>query len=261
MSHMSLQKCRKILKIIVQIQHILLATSHGSGTISRKYRRKNNGADLSGPLTLGLFLAVYYVFKYWQWTLVLVVILAMIVLAYYLRSKKRSRAKSASSAPYAFDHNATFQTDKDEEVSKGDEFERYVVNLLDERYFTIVEWTTDIMRKHHRYVEADTRPDLLVRYDPTGEEFYVECKYRSYLYEHKFQWSTHEQMNRYLRFAYEKKLPFFVVMGLGGTPNRPEKMYCVPLQEVRYPHLYPKGMINFYHEPGKNLFWDGYKLY
>jgi len=229
--------------------------AHGSETISRRYRKDE--ADFGGILILGLFAAVYYIFKYWQWTLALILILGLIGLAYYL--KKRSKKKSANND---FHYSESIpQVENYEAVQKGDEFERYVVDLFDEKYFTIVEWTTDNMRKHSRYVEADTRPDLLIRYNPSGEEFYVECKYRSKLYENKFMWSTHEQMNRYFRFAYEKKLPFFVIMGLGGAPNKPEKMYCVPLQEIKYPQLYPKVMIDFYHEPGQNFFWNGSRLH
>ncbi|WP_321416577.1 hypothetical protein [uncultured Methanomethylovorans sp.] len=109
-------------------------------------------------------------------------------------------------------------------------------------------------------MEADTRPDLLIRYNLTGEEFYVECKYRSYFYENKFQWSTSEQMNRYLRFAYEQNKPFFVVLGLGGTPDKPEKIFCIPIQEAKYPALYSSVLTKFSHETGKDFFWNGHTL-
>lgn len=243
------------IKLHIVDKSLFFLTVHGSETISRRYKRDE--PDLSGILTLGLLVAVYYIFKYWQWTLALIVILGFIGVIYYL--KKKSKKKSVNYNHHSLE--STFQMENDQAVQKGDEFERYVVDLFDEKYFTIVEWTTDNMRKHSRYVEADTRPDLLMRYNPTGEEFYVECKYRSKLYENMFMWSTHEQMNRYFRFAYEKKLPFFVIMGLGGAPSKPEKMYCVPLQEIKYPQLYPKAMIDFYHEPGKGFFWNGFILY
>jgi hypothetical protein len=229
---------------------------YGSETISRRYRRRDE-ADFGGILILGLFVAVYYIFKHWQWTLALILILGSIGLVYYL--KRKSKKKSVNKNLYS--SKSISQVENYEAVQKGDEFERYVVDLFDEKYFTIVEWTTDSMRKHNRYVEADTRPDLLIRYNLSGDEFYVECKYRSNLYENMLEWSTHEQMNRYFRFAYEKKLPFFVIMGLGGTPSKPDKMYCVPLQKIKYPQLYQKFLIDFYHEPGKNFFWNGSRLH
>jgi hypothetical protein len=45
---------------------------------------------------------------------------------------------------------------EDGSVEKGDDFERYVVDMFDERYFSVVEWTSDISRKHDRFVESDT---------------------------------------------------------------------------------------------------------
>jgi len=172
----------------------------------------------------------------------------------------KSRNEFACSAPNARASKKLFQINNNQAVSKGDKFERYVVDKFDENKFTIVEWTTDTTRKHHRYVEADTRPDLLIRYNLTGEEFYVECKYRSYFYENKFQWSTPEQMNRYLRFAYKQNKPFFVVLGLGGTPDRPEKIFCIPIQEAKYPALYSSVLTKFSHEAGKDFVWNGHIL-
>ncbi len=172
----------------------------------------------------------------------------------------KSRDELAQTASNARASKKLFQRNNNQAVSKGDKFERYVVDKFDENKFTIVEWTTDTTRKHHRYVEADTRPDLLIRYNLSGEEFYVECKYRSYFYENKFQWSTPEQMNRYLRFAYEQNKPFFVVLGLGGTPDRPEKIFCIPIQEAKYPALYSSVLTKFSHETGKDFLWDGHTL-
>jgi len=70
-----------------------------------------------------------------------------------------------------------------ESIEKGNDFEKYVVSLFDEKYFSIVQWSTDITRKHDRFVESDTGPDLIVRYIPEDEIFCVECKFRSGLFE------------------------------------------------------------------------------
>ncbi len=144
---------------------------------------------------------------------------------------------------------------EDESVEKGNDFEKYVVGLFDKKYFSIVQWSTDIARKHDRYVEADAGPDLTIRYVPTGEIFYVECKFRSDLYEGKLHWSSPEQLKRYHDFARENKHPFFVAAGLGGAPSYPEKMFCIPLEEARYPALYPSVFEKFERNPDKNFFW------
>lgn len=144
---------------------------------------------------------------------------------------------------------------EDESEQKGNDFEKYVVNLFDDKYFSIVQWSTDIMRKHDRFVESDTGPDLIVRYLPKDEVFCVECKFRSGLFEGKLQWSDSQQLKRYQDFAREKKLPFFVVIGFGGNSSYPERMFCIPLEEAKYPALFPGVFKKFERNPNKPFFW------
>lgn len=42
---------------------------------------------------------------------------------------------------------------ENESEQKGDDFEKYVVDLFDEKQFSIVQWTTDMARKHTRFVD------------------------------------------------------------------------------------------------------------
>jgi hypothetical protein len=73
---------------------------------------------------------------------------------------------------------------------KGDDFEKYVIDLFDEKYFSIMQWTTDMARKHTRFVESDCGPDLVLRHRLTNEIFCVECKFRSNLYKDQLHWSA-----------------------------------------------------------------------
>jgi hypothetical protein len=144
---------------------------------------------------------------------------------------------------------------EDESVEKGNDFEKYVVNLFDDRYFSIVQWSTDITRKHDRYVESDAGPDLIMRYIPKDEIFCVECKFRSGLFEGKLQWSNPQQLKRYQDFAREKRLSFFVVIGSGMKPYYPERMFCMPLKEAKYPALFPSVFEIFERKPDRPFFW------
>jgi hypothetical protein len=144
---------------------------------------------------------------------------------------------------------------EDESVGKGNDFEKYVVDHFDEDYFSVVQWSTDITRKHDRLVEADMGPDLIIRYEPKGEKFCVECKFRSDLYEDKLNWSNSHQLDRYKEYAKEYRLPFFVIIGLGGDPTYPERMFCIPLEEAKYPGLFPSVFERFERDPDKNFFW------
>ncbi|MFA0821950.1 MAG: hypothetical protein ACC612_03550 [Methanomethylovorans sp.] len=150
---------------------------------------------------------------------------------------------------------------EDGNVEKGDEFEKYVVDLFDENYFSVEQWTTDIARKHDRFVESDCNPDLVMRYTYKGrdERFCVECKFRSDLYQDKLNWTNPEQLERYREYERESGLPFFVVIGLGGEPDYPERMFCIPLEEANYPALYPSVFERFERDPEKPFFWsNGY---
>jgi hypothetical protein len=138
---------------------------------------------------------------------------------------------------------------------KGDDFERYVVDLFDEKHFSVVQWTTDMARKHTRFVESDCGPDLVLRYRYTNEIFCVECKFRSKLFKGKLQWSASRQLERYRVFAKYNKIPFFVVIGLGGMARKPKKMFCVPLEETNYPALSPELFEKFERNPKNNFFW------
>lgn len=151
---------------------------------------------------------------------------------------------------------------EDDCVEKGDDFEGYVANLFDERYFSIVEWTSDISRKHDRIVESDGNPDLMIRYKykDRNEKFCVECKFRSGLYQDKLHWTKPYQLDRYRKYAADNEIPFFVVIGLGGNPKSPDFLFCIPLEEAKYPALYPSVLEKFERDPEKNFFWDGKRL-
>lgn len=138
---------------------------------------------------------------------------------------------------------------------KGDEFEIYVVDLFDEKLFSIVQWTTDMARKHTRFVESDCGPDLVLRYRPTNEIFCVECKFRSKFFKGKLQWSALKQLGRYKVFANDNEVPFYVVIGLGGKARKPKRMFCIPLEEAKFPALPPESLEKFERNPKKNFFW------
>ncbi|HII80691.1 MAG TPA: hypothetical protein HA261_09955 [Methanosarcina sp.] len=144
---------------------------------------------------------------------------------------------------------------ENESEQKGDDFERYVVDLFNERTFSIVQWTTDMARKHNRFVESDCGPDLVLRHRRTNEIFCVECKFRSKLFKGKLQWSSPKQMGRYRTFANDNLIPFFVVIGLGGKARKPKRMFCIPLEEAKYPALFPEICEKFERSPKKNFSW------
>jgi len=70
--------------------------------------------------------------------------------------------------------------------------------------------------------------------------------------------SNRDQLKRYKDYFYKTKIPLFVVIGLGGASYDPEFMFCIPIEEAKYPELYPSILENYERNPNKNFFWkDG----
>lgn len=154
-------------------------------------------------------------------------------------------------------HKSYFESNlQSEYVEKGDKFEKYVVDRFDDRFFSIVEWTTDMSRKHNRFVESDCNPDLVIRDRKTNEIFCIECKYRSHLINGYFNWSYPEQMNRYFSYAHERRIPFHVVLGFGGSPDSPSDVFCVPLEEAKDPQIHISKLCKYHHNPTEALVWE-----
>ena len=155
---------------------------------------------------------------------------------------------------------------------KGDNFERYVINLFilnnkpGKEYFTVIEWTRDINRKARDIkVKSDQNPDLTMCYK--GKEYFaVECKYRAKFFLSKerngyvIKWSYPEQMKRYQQFQKEKNIPVFIVIGVGGSPTSPTTMYCLPLNEAKYPELDKSYLEKYERSPVKLFFWKNNRL-
>jgi hypothetical protein len=144
----------------------------------------------------------------------------------------------------------------------GLRFEDYVSDLFSTKYFSLVEKTHSTETNQERYVESSMNPDFVFRYEPSGELFAVECKYRSNLNnEGLLNWSYPEQMKRYQEFSHKRRMPVFIVIGLGGVDNDPEEMFNIPLEEAKYPALYPSVFDKFNRPPEKPFFWKNGKLY
>lgn len=133
-------------------------------------------------------------------------------------------------------------SEENENFEKGTTFERYVVNLFNNStYVSIQDWTRDLSDKHKGIkVESDSGPDLIVRYKPTDERFAVECKYRSHLCEDdKLVWTTFDKLKQYNQYWINNKIPMFILIGMGGSPDDVDRMFCIPLHEAKYSELYP----------------------
>lgn len=160
--------------------------------------------------------------------------------------------------------------DRERDLKTGHQFEEYVANLFTSQgnYFSIKEWTSDNFNKSKNIkVESNQNPDLVIQYNPTKKLFAVECKFRRGLFENSksqdgvaLKWSYPEQIERYRKFSETRKIPVFIVIGLGEFPDDPEFLFCIPLLEAKYPELFPSFLEKYERSPKKFFFWKDGKL-
>ena len=143
-----------------------------------------------------------------------------------------------------------------EEVLKGREFEDFVLELFDIREdgeFILLEWQGD---KKHGDVspESNRYPDFVFSY-LQSHFFAVECKWRERLKSNieKDLFAT-DKLAIYQKFADERKMPVFIVLGIGGIPSQPESLYVIPLAEISAVVDNNKSIVNFLRSSTDSLF-------
>lgn len=62
-------------------------------------------------------------------------------------------------------------------------------------------------------------------------------------------------------FSEAEGMPVFIVIGLAGTPDNPEEMYCILLNEARYPDIFPIILDKHRRIPTLPFFWHKARLY
>jgi hypothetical protein len=119
---------------------------------------------------------------------------------------------------------------------KGDAFERYVVRNFNPQYFTLHEWRGD-KQVDGVYAVSNHFPDLEIVFSLPSrnirDTFAIECKWRSGWHRNTIEWAKDVQVAHYKEYAQRVGIPVYVVIGLGGTPDAPEHVYCIPLEAMK----------------------------
>ena len=133
-----------------------------------------------------------------------------------------------------------------EEFLKGREFEDFVLelfNLHDDNGFVLKEWQGD-KTLGDICPESNRHPDFV--FDYQGKGFAVECKWREKL-PHNLSRDIlpEEKISIYQQFSVARKIPVFIVLGVGGEPSNPELLYNIPLSEVPLVLSHAKSIVEF----------------
>lgn len=156
---------------------------------------------------------------------------------FYKKENAQIRSKplttSVKAGPIQLSPEKPVQTDPETDAKeKGNAFEKYIVQKFDQNYFQLLEWQGDKI-VNGIYPKSTMHPDLLVRLKGKEEAtFAVECKWRQNYFKGGIEFASDEQVKRYKTFMLEKKIPVFIVVGLGGKAEAPEKVFVIPLERL-----------------------------
>ena len=107
-------------------------------------------------------------------------------------------------------------------------FEDYVSARFDEKYFSVDN--TDNLTDFALTV----RPDFTFMYHDSFHSirFAVECKYRPAFSKDNTLIISKEQLDSYRFYQQENKIPVYIILGVGGAADAPERIYILPLKDI-----------------------------
>jgi hypothetical protein len=123
--------------------------------------------------------------------------------------------------------------DRTEEEIMGQKFEDYVVNLLADSRFRLLDRTMDKKTSEGVYAESCLNPDLHISqaHKPQWLDYYIECKYRTSWYQGQVKLEKYK-VDRYKTFQGTERRKVLIALGVGGKPEAPKSLMIVPLDSL-----------------------------
>jgi len=203
---------------------------------------------LSNESPISLYIAIVFVVvfiwllvKYWYIVLTVAVLAVLTILAYFWIKRRNKNSDTEVSEHSEYIEPETIVKPKhDPEYYErlGADFEDYVENMFDISTFQQTHKTP--RKDENGNLDHDCiYPDLRFYEKNTQTAFWVECKWRRGFEEKsKLRWCEKYQLERYKRIRKETGTKTYIMVGVGGKPSNPWKIYCFNLDELRYIELY-----------------------
>lgn len=139
----------------------------------------------------------------------------------------------------------------------GDDFEKFVAQKFNKKYFQIKEWAGDKYIKG-TYATTTYHPDLRLEFKlkDIREEFSVECKWRRKTYNGGIEIAHPKQWQRYKDYARIENIPVFIAIGIGGKGGTPEHLFTVPLREISKSFIPTSELKKYERDLNHNFFYD-----
>ena len=151
----------------------------------------------------------------------------------------------AINRPYSTVYTRIKALTMSDEALKGREFEDYVVNILDlpnNKKLAFKEWRGD-KSLPGAYPESNSAPDFVFEYD--GKPFAVECKWRSHLPKDiEKELLPAGRMASFQQFSIDRHMPVYLLLGIGGLPNDPDRLYFSRLDKEFSSESLPNSVIS-----------------
>lgn len=152
-------------------------------------------------------------------------LISLVIIAY----KKRKRSEIVS--PIQTFSIETQIAQSDDPSAKGLAFEKFIIEQFEEHYFKIEYWQSDKEHKG-RYPESNQNPDFVLRLETRSgtDKIAVECKYQSKINANApVKFCEEYQLKNYQNFGKKNRMKVFLILGLGGMPDKPEELYILPI--------------------------------
>jgi hypothetical protein len=89
------------------------------------------------------------------------------------------------------------------------------------------------------------------------EAFAIECKWRKNYFKNGIEWAQNYQIKNYKEYAEKLNIPVFVVIGVGGEPEKPEELFIVPLSKMKSNTITKSELANYKKDiSDARFFWD-----
>ena len=208
--------------IIGQVQHIVCGPIDPNGSIYGLLARRNNVTHLVDRKALKV---VEEELKPYRWT----VAEDKRLLRMFYEDKGIHAIHKAINRPYSTVYYRIKSLTMNDEVLKGRQFEDYVVSLFDlpnNKKLTLKEWRGD-KTLPGIYPENNSAPDLVFSYD--WHPFAIECKWRSHMPKDvEKELLPSDRQVFFQQYSKENSMPIYLLLGIGGLPFNPERLYLVP---------------------------------
>lgn len=212
--------------VIGQVQHIVCGYINPNGSIFGLLAGLNNIAHLLDREDIRM--AAEQEAKPYRWT----VAEDKRLLRMFYEDMGVHAIHKAINRPYSTIYKRIKALTMNDEVLKGREFEDYVLELLDISHndrLTLKEWRGD-KSLPGIYPESNSAPDFVFEYD--GKPFAVECKWRSHLPKDiEKELLPAERLSSFQQFSTDRCMPVYLLLGIGGLPNNPDKLYFTRLDK------------------------------